>query len=181
MTCIVGLKHKNTIYLGGDSAGIDRTYLTIRKDPKVFINGEFIIGFTDSFRMGQLLQYSLVVPKKPKKQNTYSYMATTFIEAVRACLGTGGYTTVENNREIGGQFLVGFDNRLFTVESDFQVGESIHDFHAIGCGDDIALGSLYSTEGMDPKYRVTTALNAAQEFSAGVRAPFNMISKDYNK
>lgn len=179
MTCIVGLKHKNTIYLGGDSAGIDRTYLTIRKDLKIFTNGDFIMGFTDSFRMGQLLQYSFVPPKKRKKQDTFAYMATDFINTLRDCLGTGGYTTVENNREIGGQFLVGFDNRLFTIESDFQVGESIQDYHAIGCGDDIALGSLYSTEGMDPKYRVTTALNAAQEFSAGVRAPFNMISKEF--
>ena len=29
---------------------------------KVFHNGEFIMGFTDSFRMGQLLQYKLQIP-----------------------------------------------------------------------------------------------------------------------
>ena len=59
MTCIVGLVHEGVVYIGGDSAGVGGMSLTVRADEKVFQNGEFLMGFTTSFRMGQLLRYSL--------------------------------------------------------------------------------------------------------------------------
>lgn len=48
MTCIVGYFDKKTkkVTIGGDSAGVSGLHITIRKDPKVFRVGEFIIGCT---------------------------------------------------------------------------------------------------------------------------------------
>ena len=54
MTCIVGLinKENKSVTIGGDSSGLAGSDLTIRKDPKVFKNGDFIFGCTSSsFRM----------------------------------------------------------------------------------------------------------------------------------
>ena len=51
MTCIVGLLHNKTIYIGGDSAGSNSSDLRVRKDTKVFENGPFLMGFTTSFRI----------------------------------------------------------------------------------------------------------------------------------
>ena len=64
ITCIVGFSHLGKVYIGGDSAGLSGWGLTVRKDPKVFANGPCIMGFTSSFRMGDLLRYSLVVPER---------------------------------------------------------------------------------------------------------------------
>ena len=72
MTAIVAIRQDNTVYMGGDSAGVAGLKITIRKDPKVFINGNFLMGFTTSFRMGQLLQYSFKPPEHPKNMTIES-------------------------------------------------------------------------------------------------------------
>ena len=64
MTCIVGLEHKGKVYIGGDSAGVAGYSLSVRADQKVFINGNFIFGFTSSFRMGQILRFGFNPPRR---------------------------------------------------------------------------------------------------------------------
>ena len=174
MTCIVGLVHKGHVFLGGDSAGVDGHYrLTVRADRKVFRNGDFIMGFTSSFRMGQLLAFKFSPPKPRTGVDTMSYMVTDFIDAARALMKDGGFARMKDSAEEGGTFLVGYSGRLFHISNDFQVGESTHGFDACGCGDEIALGSLRSTRTWtDPTARLKEALESAEMFSAGVRGPF---------
>lgn len=52
MTCIIGFIKNKKVYIGGDSAGVGGSHVTIRRDSKVFKNGNFIMGYTSSFRMG---------------------------------------------------------------------------------------------------------------------------------
>ncbi len=63
MTCIVALIHENKVFMGGDAAASDDKSGLIfqRTDPKVFKVGQYGIGFVDSFRMGQILQYKLLL------------------------------------------------------------------------------------------------------------------------
>ena len=176
MTCIVGLIKGNKIYMGADRAGVAGMSLSVRADPKVFVRKPFIMGFTTSFRMGQLLQYKLSVPEIGKEQDVFAYMATVFVDAVRACLKAGGFATKKDETESGGEFLVGYAGRLFTVESDYQIAERVTPYAATGCGQGIAMGSLFSTSQMTPKTRIGVALEAAESFSAGVRRPFDILS-----
>lgn len=181
MTCIVGLIKNGKVYIGGDSAGSDGWNVTVRKDTKVFKNSDFLIGYTSSFRMGQLLRFKFKPPKYHKEdKDLYEYMCTDFIDEVRSCLKTGGYAINDKGEEKGGFFLVGAHGRLFTIEDDYQVSESILPFEAVGCGDKYAKGSLISTKDWaDPLERINTALTAASEFSAHVRPPFNiLVSED---
>lgn len=178
MTCIVGLVDNGRIYMGGDSAGVSGLSLTIRRDEKVFQNGEFLIGFTSSFRMGQLLRYKLSPPTRHPDTDTYQYMATEFIDAVRQCLKEGGYAKKENEVEEAGMFLVGYQSELFFVDSDYQVGRGSNPYHAIGCGQDAALGVMYATEGRLPMERIKLALQAAERFSIGVRGPFTVLDME---
>ncbi len=177
MTCIVGLIDEGTVYMGADSAGVGATDIQIRKDQKIFSNGDFIFGFTSSFRMGQLLKYKLSIPPIPAKADLYDYMVTYFIDAVRSCLKAGGYTRVVNKVEEGGFFLVGIKDRLFEIQTDFQVAEMITHYSAVGCGYDIAFGSLYSTAGEigSPSERIKKALQAAAYHSNSVAPPFHII------
>jgi ATP-dependent protease HslVU (ClpYQ) peptidase subunit len=176
MTAIVGLVSKGTVYIGGDSAGVAGYDLTVRADTKVFRAGPYLFGFTTSFRMGQLIRYSLDVPQP--SGGLERFMATTFVNAVRDCLKNGGWARRENEREEGGVFLVGVAGRLFVVESDYQVGEAADGYAAVGCGDQLALGALFATAPtkMAPRRRVELALGAAERFSAGVRGPFVILS-----
>ena len=123
--------------------------------------------------MGQLLRYKLNPPPFLEKTvELHQYMATEFVDTVRTCLKDGGFASKENEVESAGHFLVGIRGRLFTVQSDYQVGESLDEFDSCGCGYQIARGSLFSTSGMPAKDRVRVALEAAERYSAGVRGPF---------
>jgi len=170
MTCIVGLVHDGKVYMGGDSAGVAGYDLTVRADEKVFTNGEFIMGFTSSFRMGQLLRYKFKPPFHLPNVSVDEYMVTSFIEEVRKCLKEGGYA--RSGEESGGRFLVGYKGELFYIDSDYQVGRLVDGFAAVGCGAQIAHGALFATGGKHPEERIKTALEAAERFSAGVRGPF---------
>ena len=180
MTAIVGYVHNNNVYIGGDSAGIGPNYsVVVRNDPKVFNNGPFVIGFTSSFRMGQLLHHKLKVPKQTKTVSDYEYMCTTFVDAVRECLSSGGYTRTVSGEEKGGKFLVGYKNRLYGIDNDFQVSEARCNYMAAGCGANYALGAMYvmslATKPIDPQVMVKCALKAAAAHNGGVCAPFKIL------
>lgn len=175
MTCIVALKANNNIWMGADSAGVGGYTLHQRVDPKIYRVGAMLIGFTTSFRMGQLLGYKLKVPDHDPRWPVERYMATEFIDAVRQCLKDGGFASKEKDTEQGGTFLVAYRDRIFTIHSDYQVGESREPYDSCGCGEDLARGSLYTSERLKdytPRDRVLLALDAATTHSAGVRGPF---------
>lgn len=177
MTCIVGLVDNKKVYIGGDSAGVAGYSLIVRNDDKVFKNGEFIMGFTSSFRMGQLLRYYF----SPPPCNTWDvekYMVTDFVDAVRRCLKEGGFAHISNNEEEGGVFLVGFKERLFKIEGDYQVAWNTVPFDAVGCGDHLALGAMHILNKLEktPEEKITAALQVAETYSAGVRGPFKIVS-----
>jgi len=172
VTCIVGFVDRGAVWLGADSAGIDGWDLMVVANEKVFARGEFLIGYTTSFRMGQLLRHSLEVPKRPADQDERDYMVTTFVEAVRKCLKDGGWAEEEKKRESGGCFLVGYGGRLFQVNADYSVLETADGLNAVGCGGQLALGALHATRGKPARKRLEIALEAAERWNAGVRGPF---------
>jgi hypothetical protein len=178
MTCIVGVQEGGHVYIGGDSAGVSTLDIVVRADEKVFVNGPFIMGFTTSFRMGQLFRYAFKPPKRPKGASDMQYMTTTFIDAVRKCYDTKGFLTKRNNVDEGGEFLVGYRGKLYDIESDFQVGVQVLPYYAVGCGAKYALGALsVLPESLTPETRITRALGAAVLFSGGVRPPFVVLKK----
>lgn len=174
MTAIAALVHDGKVYMAGDSAGVSGFTLRQRGDAKVFVNGAMVMGFTTSFRMGQLLRWRFVAPHHPDGVDPERYMSTDFVDAVRGCLKSGGFAKRENEVEQGGNFLVGYRGQIWSVDSDYQVGTSRFPFDAVGCGDDLCMGSLYSTAEfeLDPVVRLGMSLDAAEAFSSGVRSPF---------
>lgn len=181
MTCIVAIPDGNGgVIVGGDSAGVAGRDLVVRSDAKVFINGPFAMGFTSSFRMGQLLRYNFSPPDHPSRTGDVQFMTTVFVDAVRSCLAKGGWKKKEHEREEGGTFLVGYRGKVYEVEGDFQVAIPAAGYAACGCGAQAALGSLHATEQVElsPDERVMWALDAAEELSAGVRRPFVTVTSE---
>lgn len=178
MTCIVGIANGKTVFIGGDSAGVGGLDIVVRRDPKVFRVGPYLIGYTSSFRMGQLLRFKLSIADQDPRHDDFQHMATAFIDSVRSTLKDNGYSTVSNNQETGGVFLVGYRGRLYRIDPDYHVGESADDYDAVGCGESFALGVLYATPKLPTPERIDLALTAAAHHSAGVRAPFVVVRSD---
>lgn len=179
MTCIVGLVAEGQVWLGGDRAAVDDGhYLAHVVQPKVFRRGDFVFGYTSSFRMGQLLQHRLEIPALPEHQPLDEYMVLAFAEAVRSCLKDGGYTKIENSRETVGRFLVGVRGHLYSFDDDYNLLRTICGYDALGSGISVARGSLHTSAklGLTPHERVLFALEAASEHTTTVRAPFDVIA-----
>lgn len=185
MTAIVGYVDKEGVYIGGDSAAIsaDDLSFNLRKDTKVFKKGEFIIGFSTSFRMGQLLRYKFRIPAHPKGMDIHQFMATIFIDAVKKCFDDNGYNEMTTGD--GGCIMVGYKGCLFTILPDYQVSQAKESYAALGCGELIALGAMniLTTMGIsdkDPEKKIELALNATVSHSMGVKPPFT-IEKILNR
>lgn len=178
MTAIAAMADGTVTWIGADSAGVSGYDLTIRADEKVFTTGPYVLGFTSSFRMGQLLRYRLEPPAPPEDgMDLMRFMVTDFTDAIRECLKTGGWAKKENEREEGGVFVVGVNGRLFEVWSDYQVCARADSYAAAGSGENYILGALHATEGLglEPEKRLLTALEAAERFSTGVAGPFRIV------
>ena len=187
MTCIVALIHENKVLLGGDSAASDdKTGLIFqRTDPKVFKVGQYGIGFVDSFRMGQILQYNWTPPVyKPTAgyRNLDKFIRTKFVESVKESFQEHGYGRFGNSAgedgDEGGIFIIAVQGagRIFTMDTDYHISEVDVNYMAEGAGQELALGSLFSTAQVKtPRKRVRMALEAAAKFNMSVRSPFTII------
>lgn len=177
MTCIIGMidKKRRKVIMGADSASSNGSNIFIRKDKKIFKNGEFVIGCTSSFRMIQLLRFSFK-PPEIKNKDIYEYMCTDFIDTIRECFKNGGFLQKNTDGDDkGGMFLVAYKNRLFKIEADFQVAENLNGIDSCGCGQDFALGALYSClndASISTEEKINKALQAAEFLSIGVSRPF---------
>jgi len=180
MTCIVGLELEGKVYIGGDSAGASGWEVRAVNTPKVFINGEFLIGYTSSFRMGQILQHIWEPPQHAAGRSDMKYMVADVAESIREVLKKNGFSKVDNNVEEGGFFLCGYRGKLYCIEDSYQVISHEDRFDAIGCGRDYALGVLWQHPALkyhkDPTKLMLASLQTAAHFSGGVMGPFKILS-----
>jgi ATP-dependent protease HslVU (ClpYQ) peptidase subunit len=174
MTCIIGFADKDKVYIGGDSAGVSGYSIHIRADEKVFRNGPFIMGFTSSFRMGQLLRYVFQPPEQPADMDDRKFMVAVFIPAVKKCFKSGGFQRSKDGGDRGGAFLVGYKGRLYEIDEDYQVGLLADNVASVGCGESVALGAMYGLAHtkLDPIAKILKALEITSYLNAGVRPPF---------
>jgi ATP-dependent protease HslVU (ClpYQ) peptidase subunit len=181
MTCVIGLVQRKRIYIGADSAAVGNRFIRTTNLPKVFRKGPFLIGYCGSFRMGQVLEYCLEVPAQRKDEPVTSFLVNGFIEGVRSALKAKGVAAVEQNKEKGGQFLVGYKGRLYSVNSDFHVGDMLDEFDCIGSGAPVALGAMKALEGLGPKQRIERALEITAYYTPDVCGPFHILSMGAEK
>lgn len=178
-TCIVGIIDNGKVWIGGDSLGSYKETLQIWaiSNEKVFTRKdeagvEWVFGFTSNYRFGQIVQYELVLKgfDTQAEADPMAYMVKTLVPNLKGALERCGYPLTDPKQQ--GVFLAGVKGNLFRIGGDLGVTSYQNGYVAVGCGDAIAHGALYATEGKNPEERITIALNAATEFSGGVRGPF---------
>jgi hypothetical protein len=180
MTAIAAIEKDGIVYMAGDSAASCAYFLENIVSPKIFVRGEYIVGYTTSFRMGQLIEHTLKFPKpkKNKKISDMHFLVKKFIPALKACLRDHGFETSDSGEDRAGTFLLGFRGKLYRIQPDYSVIRSASLYNACGCGADLVLGSLFSTKdtNMAPRQRLTMALKAAEKFSTEVASPFHFLT-----
>lgn len=189
MTCIIGYideKHKR-VYMGADSCASNGFSKNSRKDKKIFkpeSNDNFLVSFTSSYRMGQLLMYSDIFPTEEEIQANnleinHKYIVSVLIPEIQDLFINNGF----GDSKEGGIFLIAYKDKLFKVESDYQVCEELSDYSCGGSGEYHAYGCLYVLEkhkDIPINIKVHIALQCASHYCVGVEEPFYIMNTHDN-
>lgn len=190
MTCIVGVIGNKQVILAADSlastAHTKEEVLTpklISLETTEIIDNHMLnpvkigIGYTSSFRMGDILTYNFSPPKIQKNQPLTEYMVKEFIPELIDCFDKHSFTRSVNAVKEGGCFLVAIKERLFIVQTDFSVLEPTTGYSAVGSGSDLALGSLHTSAMLiqDAKQAAELAVKAASQFCTSVGGAVNLM------
>jgi ATP-dependent protease HslVU (ClpYQ) peptidase subunit len=165
--------------MGGDAAFTQEDgSLRLGATPKVFEAGDFLIGVSGSKRVCQIVCYELKLPKHDPRLDVEKYMVVKFARALRKAMQDGGCEVDDENegKTINGMCLVGYQGRLFQVDSAYGVAMSLPPYAAIGCADQIALGAMHALRTTTPEKMVRAALEASAEFDVNIRPPFTIKS-----
>ena len=173
MTCVVGIESDGIVLLGGDSSCLDEEgdAVITQRQSKVFRkkNG-YVIGFSGSFQVGDLLKYRVDFPERFTIDNHHRLISEAIEKAFKDA-------KMKNNEDWNA--LIGFKDRLYIVQADFYCYRHSRPYAAIGAGAAVAvaLGTLSTLEKkaskkMTGRARLKMALENAQMFSANVRAPW---------
>lgn len=135
MTCIIGYIDENGVgHMAGDTAGtsVEGHYRADNVHAKVFRNGEMLMGYTSSFRMGQILEHDFTAPERPDGLTDYQYMVKLVVPAIRKAFVDAHYMNKEDKG--GGTFLIIYRGKLFALQDDFSVFERPRNFDSCGSG-----------------------------------------------
>ena len=187
MTCIIGFtdKEHGVSWIGGDSLGSNGYTKSSELSAKVFRNELFknvLIGGTTTFLHLDLLRYSEdlfdEVDFYKKSEIDHKFMVTKFIPKVVKLFKQGIISSPETER--GGNFIVATPGRVFEIQSDYSVLEPELGICSVGCGEEVAMGSLLTTMQMDmkPEDKIVMALKAAEQCCCGVQRPFRILCTD---
>lgn len=187
MTCVIGFTDRKSgvSWIGGDSLGSDGYVKSAEMPAKVFRNEmlrNVLIGGTTTFRHLDLLKYSEdlfdEIDSLKKTEIDHKFMVTKFIPKVIRLFEDGIVGEEKINR--GGNFIVVTPRRVFEVQNDYSVLEPESGMCAVGCGYQVAMGSLFTTMNMNiaPQERIIMALEAAEQCCCGVQRPFRILCTD---
>jgi ATP-dependent protease HslVU (ClpYQ) peptidase subunit len=136
MTCIVSFFDNNKIVLAGDKCGSNGFTRSLVKEPKVFFIKDFMIGYTSSFRMGQILKYLWNPPERTVSQTTEKYLYSIVADSIRKTFKDHGFVAKSSmDEEIFGDFVICYDNRIFVMYSDLSILEHDQDIVCVGSGE----------------------------------------------
>lgn len=180
MTCIAGIAKDGKVYMGGDSAMTDEGAGIISRMhlPKVFIKGEYLVGYAGNARFGKILQHIFNYPKAPVSAKT-SEQLDAFLNGVLITdfRRQAQEMSLEKEEREDFQVLIGLRGHLFEFDENWAVFEVGHNYNAIGSGGAVALGSLYTTETWkDSAKRIKIALEAASLYTPYVGEPIDILS-----
>lgn len=180
MTCIIGYVEGEKVFMGSDScvsSGWTEAILN-NDEGKVFKKGDIVFGITGLLRYMQLIRHDLTIRQKGTEETDIEYLTTGVMKGILNCFKNNNAITIKDNKtRANWGALLGYNKKLYTIGGAFSIISTDKNYLAHGCGMQFALGSLHSLEKykLSPKERITKALEAASEYSAGVSPPFNIV------
>ena len=184
LTCVVAIKTEHGVIMGCDSCAGGRTSAVVIEKPcKVAKVGEFLIGYTTSFRMGEILHKCITPMGHDPRKDIFDEIVTVLVPQLRKEFKDQGYLVTHEGSDWGGEFILAHGKRIFHVYDDFCVIEYADHFAACGCGEELAMGAMHALDVVNqhkagtttPKEMLQAALETAAKYSGFVKPPFHFV------
>lgn len=179
MTIVAGICREGRVLLGSDAAMATSDFIAAMAGSKLVeldtLRSKLALGYTTSFRFGQILQYE-VSPPTDSRNDAHEYLIRDFVPAVRTGLEGAGWLKKKDDREEIGDALIGYRGRLFALRSDLSVQETRDGLDAVGSGCAYAFGAMRAALalGVEPQRALVAGLDAAAHFNPYVLGPFDI-------
>jgi len=170
ITCIVGLEHKGKVIIGGDVQGTGGNTKILHTQPKVFNKKGVLMGYTSSYRFGQILEHNLADPVVPENINeVYRWLITVLVPDIKRALKDHNY----GKDDSGGNALIGVRGQLWELQPDFSVLRSVLGYNAVGSGEEYAKASVYTSTANFGGFATLDAARSAVELAIATAGNFS--------
>lgn len=182
MTCIAGMIDKQGVgHIASDSIGSNGHTKDVYRNKKIFRKGALLIGYTSSYRMGQLLEHNLTLPARKVDQSLDEYIYVDLVAAVRSVLKSEGYLKIDSNTESIGTFMIITEGRLFMMQNDLAILEAADGFDSCGSGENFAvatISTLIKHTKLTPEAVLREAIETATRYVATVGGEIQYLSSE---
>jgi hypothetical protein len=193
MSMALAIRQNGFVYMAVDSVAASADTTVIRKETKMFWNGEYLIAFVGSFRYGQAVKFcslprfpeNLLTENLPEKsadqKSAYEnlpqenllerWFVTEWIPNIKSAMWDGG---VDSEDIDCSSMLVAVGPWLLVVEG-FQVSSYQHDHAALGVAEQaglVGLDVLTKTWGGPPETILQLVLDSIEQHSIYVKRPW---------
>jgi ATP-dependent protease HslVU (ClpYQ) peptidase subunit len=174
MTCIVGLKANNKVYLAGERGASNEDSIMHLTKPKIHKFGPYVVGFAGTME-GQRLAHSFDPPRPHEDQDLDQFMHTTFLRYLRDFYDEW-WVDFSKDGELS--MLIGIKDKLYEHHaSDMSLNEYSIGYSSIGTGSPFAMGFLYAAQSFDnPEKIVEGAVKSAIKFSPTCSGTIDILS-----
>lgn len=179
MTSIVAISTPKGVYLGGDLAGSNGHTIGTTTQSKVCAKEDFLIGYTGSFRAGQIVEHGWYPPARVEGISDYIYLVLAVIPSMMECLTENGYGGHDGEEVRGGNFVLVYRGHIYEVQTDYSIIEWDQPVVCVGSGGDVteaACNGMLIMNELLPKTKkvsvediITTALEITSEKIVSVR------------
>lgn len=176
MTCIIGLKEDNKIYVGYDSIAQWGNTRFVDKIPKCFYVGKIFVGISGYTRDSQLIQHTLRVYNPSEGEDPTEYLVNGLCADIHRL-----FSEFDRDKDNGptATGIIVYKGHMYYLGSDASLTEFDVPFFAIGSGGDYAMGAMEALEDVPAEERVVRALEITSKFDCGVGPPFHVEVIEY--
>ena len=178
MTCVVAMVDVDgNIHMASDSSASDGHSQVSIKSPKIFQVGEILIGYSNSFRAAQVLEYDFSPTPRTELQEDMEYLCSYFVHDIREAFISAGAC----DREANGcdcDLIIGYRGNIYQLQNDFSILHITDNFLSIGAGSEAANAVLHAIKDMGIKTEnmLRLALETTSYYITSVRAPYHFVT-----
>lgn len=176
MTCLLATVHEGKIYMAGDSCVANSYRRQIMSDSKVLRFDNMLIGFAGWPRDMQIVMTEYSPAGHPEGMDDLRYVIKYIAEPIRQLTRDFEHAQIQENKAtMESQLLVGYHQRVYTIETNFQITTNDENFGVVGSGTYYALGAfaaLSESQGLTLEGRLLKTLEIVARYDPYVCAPF---------